>query len=582
MSSLLSLSDSIIFPKHLISAINDYQGQGPYYSSGYRSILEYLLQQTVSSTLSLYHQVHLYQLSNDTLEAVLISPESLNHHLHVQLQRLISALLTPTSEEVMTQRERVTEWFQEMHFSKGPSHSYYAKVVPDIFLLKTAEGSMYDTLLYEAVVGMIVVNNVRTYVPNFLYTYGYFQCSPLLPLNESKGSASWCALDSERESSYLILENIPYSANPHTFFIRSDFTSVDLTAVLYQLFNALHVAYHLWGYTHNNISDRWFIRELPEEIIVPYYGLDLKPRRWIKTRFIPYIFEYGSSSFTIGGLFLPAPHVYIGDREELHLRDIESVITSARTLVDEHYPNDASFREVVDSLETFFSTSREENSLHVEFTAEAFFRFAETTLPPPIIRRLPKRGTSFVSYQTPLTDKDFYARFGTSKPITAVAYCQTLQAAQALSKKEYQRIRTELSSFFAFGSFGYNFYPRAQEALQSTFHYLDESGPFPSFEGVEWDNVDKDQLKAYRERLALSAAMAQRLSSLATQLKAYVWSFQEQKVDVSLYDSQYHSLSGAIAYGQARLAQEQKLSLDNIEYARGSVRESFFLQNNLR
>ncbi len=110
----------------------------------------------------------------------------------------------------------------------------------NMLILKTVSDPKVDDLLHEAIVGIYGTNTLRKYIPNFVYVYGTFKCSPTL-IDEAKHTVvSWCLHD-QYAVNYIMYENISPSVSLTKYLETC--TGKDIVNIYYQVLLALKIAH---------------------------------------------------------------------------------------------------------------------------------------------------------------------------------------------------------------------------------------------------------------------------------------------------------------------------------------------------
>lgn len=237
--------------------------------------------------------------NNDSLLIkVLSSVNTLYGNFHQNISCLISAILQ--NDPDLNTRQKLHNWFRSIT-KTGEVNSYDffdASFLPgnNLFTLKVAKRLNSDELSHEALMGIFVANDLRRFVPNFMYVYGYTKCSPVFFSDKIE---SWC--DSSTPSvSYLISENTRDSIPIGDWIIEADYNS--FIVVFLQLINALKIANKNYGFVNYNLtSSNIVVRTFNEEdgIVVPIYNFGDGIKNII-TKHIPYITDYEFSEFYVG------------------------------------------------------------------------------------------------------------------------------------------------------------------------------------------------------------------------------------------------------------------------------------------
>lgn len=156
------------------------------------------------------------------------------------------------------------------------------------FIFKYEKSKDIKSVYVEAAIGFIL-NELKNYLPNFIYTYSVIKCSE--PIIWDKKLSSWCSItDSKNGDQYIITENI-YNSK-HISKIKNMTISKFLEIYL-QLINALYLAYKKFDYTHYDLhSGNILIYELDDYNSIPNY---LEENTYIISKYIVYIIDYGYS-----------------------------------------------------------------------------------------------------------------------------------------------------------------------------------------------------------------------------------------------------------------------------------------------
>lgn len=146
--------------------------------------------------------------------------------------------------------------------------------------LHDEEDDDFDDVLHEAFIGFYAMNNLRKYIPNFVYTYGLFR-NP-------------CVYPRSINCNYLLLELIP--GQVWTKFIKTATVSEFLNIFL-QTCLSLNLARELYGFTHYDLhSDNIIIKKLDKPIEIRY-----GPENIITTKLVAKIIDFGNAHVKIDG-----------------------------------------------------------------------------------------------------------------------------------------------------------------------------------------------------------------------------------------------------------------------------------------
>lgn len=159
------------------------------------------------------------------------------------------------------------------------------------FVIKASRNynKLWDNVLHEIIIGTYSMNTLRSDVPNFMYVYGGFKCSP--PIVDENGKVlSWCGYSREKVY-YLVCENLS-SQNFHDYV--QGCSVVEYLNILLQLVFALRHAHKKLDYTHYNLTTKnVYIRNLPALTSIKY-ETD-QGEQYLQTNRLAIISDYSTS-----------------------------------------------------------------------------------------------------------------------------------------------------------------------------------------------------------------------------------------------------------------------------------------------
>jgi hypothetical protein len=149
--------------------------------------------------------------------------------------------------------------------------------------------------IHEYIVGAFALNNLRSYLPNFAYVFGTFDCaSPVIGLE--KEIDTWCGF--QPGVHYVLYENVNPSV---TLGDLNKTISFPLFLNYYlQVLLALRLAHKKYDFTHYDLHDQnVLVRALGRPVSLEYET----PRgvSYLETEGIATIIDYGQSHVKIGG-----------------------------------------------------------------------------------------------------------------------------------------------------------------------------------------------------------------------------------------------------------------------------------------
>ncbi len=243
-------------------------------------------------------QLNNYTLNEKKLSELLATEATLQYELHRWIACFIQSIVDPFPGCIEQLRSNnIHKWFKVLELIQVKSSygkAFLASTEKHFnFVIKTEE--KINTVKLEAELGLKWINRVRQWVPNFMYTYGWFECSKPLIAGPNAEVVNWCqSKDSRHRAAYAVFERVQDGEHLYKTLKRESDETVLL--ILYQILNALHVANTLFAYTHGDLHDgNVIVRKMPHSVTIPIYDRDLKVDHYITTRYVPYIIDYGFS-----------------------------------------------------------------------------------------------------------------------------------------------------------------------------------------------------------------------------------------------------------------------------------------------
>lgn len=521
----------------------------------------------INSDISTSHHYQLFTLDDEKLEHTLDTLDSLNANIHDDIACAVSSI---TLEQKMVhdfspvRREKIRNWFEAIKQVGTVSVEGYAIQASfsgseHLFVIKAPRHTKNDDLIHEATIGMFAMNKLRHYLPNYMYIYGYTQCSP--PVIENKDVITWCS-SSSPASSYLITENIRDAVTFAEFVRNPLINRNDLLAVLLQLFNALNFAYKSYGYTHYDLHHRnVLIRKYKIPIAVPYFGTtergtNTNPEGYIATSYIPFIIDYGYSRISIGGIGfgkLGYEGAGIEGERPFPMFDIykiicflgESIMTCKTPVTPDLFP-------LLDSIFKVFNEgkleervklrrSREKDwyNLHTDFrtiTHDIFLLWLHSNINPlPIfdtIEELTAQGVHVAPLNNGFDTCKFYELFGSDKgPSSALEYCDVLGAIstdQHMTEEAKQQAIAWLNDHFDAEAMFLSRSDRINELLESCNSIMTSWSNIPLLEDPTIKKTTIKFYKSYKDIILNLLLLKDQTGELLTFMKSNICALSSQ------------------------------------------------------
>jgi hypothetical protein len=189
----------------------------------------------------------------------------------------------------------------------------------NLFVVKAPrriDANLRANQIHEYFVGAFGTNTLRSDIPNFSYIMGFFQCSPPYIDSHSyvanqpatqqnlkdRRALTFCQNDiTDNQVNYLLYENVTNSVTLREFIINGC-TYEQYIDILSQIVLATDKAYRSFGFTHYDLHDEnVLVRELPDEISIPYEVDDKGTVNYLHTKYVATIIDYGRSHIEYQG-----------------------------------------------------------------------------------------------------------------------------------------------------------------------------------------------------------------------------------------------------------------------------------------
>jgi len=136
----------------------------------------------------------------------------------------------------------------------------------DAFVVKTPVSPDNDDSVHEAFVGLFCLNELRKTIPNFMFVYGIFYCTP--PIIHNGEVQAFCSVEGPKVG-YLVIENIKDAMSMKDFCKTC--TPNEFRDAYYQVMFAEHIAHRHCDYTHYDLHyDNVLVRRLNNPVTIGY------------------------------------------------------------------------------------------------------------------------------------------------------------------------------------------------------------------------------------------------------------------------------------------------------------------------
>lgn len=182
---------------------------------------------------------------------------------------IILRKITEVNEnEAYSSNDRVKIFFEDIpikinSYSKNDLFLIRVILFRNVLTIKTTY-SIYEDCNLEYYVGTACCNHLRTFVPNFIYTFSSIQCS--LPIYDRFGYASsWAAKETPNQLNYVIYENLEPFQTLESYLKSPEFKIENFLNYYIQILLALRVAQKIYSFTHYNLHPRNIVLRLNKE-----------------------------------------------------------------------------------------------------------------------------------------------------------------------------------------------------------------------------------------------------------------------------------------------------------------------------
>lgn len=174
----------------------------------------------------------------------------------------------------------------------------YATMKPDLdtaFLIKLFGEDILDADIYHEIFLGLVMNQFRVQIPNFMYTYGFFQCDRPGE-TQLKREKMACTLAGTKP--HLIIERIEPGFSFKDYAEQSPGFEA-IVAIYFQVIMSLYQARSV-KFTHYDLhGHNVYLRKVKDKVLIPY---PYKGRTlFVKTNLVATIIDYGLSYVEVDG-----------------------------------------------------------------------------------------------------------------------------------------------------------------------------------------------------------------------------------------------------------------------------------------
>lgn len=228
----------------------------------------------------------------------LINNESINYEAFFELQCVLNYLFKDIGE--LSHQVIIRKYIKNLRKIGAPSiggdvYTSDFNADEDFIILKTNSKSSGISFIHELFIGL-VLNQTREDIPNFVFTFGGFDCS--MPVDPETKIISYCK-KTDFNIEYIMLENLKNTTSLADF-IRDGCTVDEFLMIFLQILYALTYANERFDFTHYDLhGDNVLLKFYKEEYSIPYEtenGIE-----YLNTNITAHIIDYGMSHIKYKG-----------------------------------------------------------------------------------------------------------------------------------------------------------------------------------------------------------------------------------------------------------------------------------------
>lgn len=207
--------------------------------------------------------------------------------------------------------------YGDIYKTASESISYQKFVVKSTLDDDKGKRVLQDNLLIEALMSIYLINPLREIIPNFVYTFGAFDCSGMitsLSKNPNQKYLPCTNYDPLQKKVYVLTE--PVLNEDGTLAVTMSkytdkLTLQNVRLIFAQIVSALNAADYYYEFRHNDLhSNNILIRELKTPKRVRIF-IDQNRAAWITTSWVPVIIDFGWASFNFDGKPILTPSMNV-------------------------------------------------------------------------------------------------------------------------------------------------------------------------------------------------------------------------------------------------------------------------------
>lgn len=268
---------------------------------------------------------HSGQMSPRAIEQVTTTAGSGSRDTAAAIACYINGIFNSTNETAIDVPSRVHSFVQDVKFLSSGQYSFVfmasvagvgrepAKTLVVIKCILDPYSVDKLDAIHETLIGLGVANEMRRFVPNFIYTYTFFRCLPPSINKRKKTVDLWCAAAEEQQNvTYTVIENLATSGTSVDLYAYTarepgtnyKFTHMDHLAILAQIACATAIAWARFRWTHYDLHEgNVMLTALPDAakqladsdgyVQIPYRIPGVRDAVYVRTRLVGIIIDFG-------------------------------------------------------------------------------------------------------------------------------------------------------------------------------------------------------------------------------------------------------------------------------------------------
>lgn len=238
---------------------------------------------------------------NTILKMIQISLSKTNGLLPIELLQILSCYFKIDIKYINQINESITDIKELSSGVQGIVYTASFNKISNAIVIKSPKSEhLNDEVFHEYFVGIFVTNRMRNYVPNFVWTYGYIKCLPLLGKNKKEGK--WCERsENEKDVNFIIYERV--DGENLVTAIKNNLDIRYFVSYLLQLLPSLEFASKIFGFTHYDLhAANLLLRNIKSDFVYIKYE-----KFYVKADKIATMIDFGRATVKVNDKYYGIP-----------------------------------------------------------------------------------------------------------------------------------------------------------------------------------------------------------------------------------------------------------------------------------